>query len=145
MKVKTETSVKVISIILIVFYGMGALGKSLSLILLHTESFRPIFAQVLANTNYNYLLAMGIAYIVINFLIVAGSIGILKKKEWGRKLTTRTLIVGIILQVASFVYSSFTNPATITTYTIFAFVISLGIYGSITYFLTRKKTKKVFS
>ncbi len=118
--------------------------------------FRKAMADVQASLPM--YIAQMVLSVVASIGLIAGGIGVLRRKEWGRKTLAYSCIFYVLITFASWIYALFNTLSTISEMdpvqrsgTIFGLVIGfvfalifLAYYVFTAYYLSQAKTRQIF-
>ena len=145
-----KKEVKVLAIVILAGYGWVFLGSVIQILSILSGDLTATFYKETAELvgfSYKFIVISTIIKLVASAFLVIGSIGMLKRKELGRKTVIYTLIAYIIASVIVLVYSITTKMITglQEMYTLAMSFFYLIIFLSIIFFLTRKSVKEILS
>jgi hypothetical protein len=130
-----EKDVRILSIILLVIFGLSFFGELLSL-----------GTRLVLKINFGVVL-INILLLVISLLICVGNAGMIARKEWGRKMTYVSLITYLIAGLIILILEIYTKQITgnkIYSSTIL-FAIEVILISLPIYYLNKRNVREVFT
>lgn len=137
-----KKAVKIIAILILVFSIFGLLENLAILLLAILSESSPLLTEVFAEAGYTMsrIVITMLLSMIIGFLVIISSIGLLKYKEWARKLMIILIVLNLLLGLGSVLFATSKNIYII----LITYIFTLIIWGLVLYYFTRPRVKKVF-
>ena len=122
--------IKVIATLILIFSGLSFLGTIFMYLLWGLSSYNNLIIEVIG--------------LVLTIIFIIGAVGLLKYKEWGRKIVIFTAIGFLLLEISNIIYAGIYGISLLLYTELFMFIIGAILYGLLIFYLSKKKVKEAF-
>ena len=122
--------IKIIAILILIFSGLSFLGTIFMYLLWGLSSYNNLIIEVIG--------------LVLTIIFIIGAVGLLKYKEWGRKIVIFTAIGFLLLEISNIIYAGIYGISLLLYTELFMFIIGAILYGLLIFYLSKKKVKEAF-
>src|SRR4030067_544021 len=107
--------IKVIATLILIFSGLSFLGTIFMYLLWGLSSYNNLIIEVIG--------------LVLTIIFIIGAVGLLKYKEWGRKIVIFTAIGFLLLEISNIIYAGIYGISLLLYTELFMFIIGAILYG----------------